>query len=1043
MGSAERSEDAPEDALRFQALMLESVSDSVFVYAFDPPDSGRVIHVNRAAYESRGFTRDEIVGRPITDFIASEWRPVLAPRLGELEQLGEVVGESAHVRKDGTTFPVEVRLRLVEHEGRRIVVNTSRDISSRKRAEARLRESVHLATVLNEVNTALLMSHERKQLFHEALRHSTEALEADYSVVSLKGEPDWVIGFSYNAPLAEGTVIPAERAKAAEAIAASGEVFTTEDALNDPRLDRRYIEELGVRAFMHVPLILSDQVMGVLSFHNAAAPRPYRPAQISFARNLGAAVSLAIGNIRAFDVERESALLGKALSDVSALLLSAERIDDVLPRVLGILCQAIDSNGAILSSREAGGWRTRHTYGTGERVEAFYTDGDAYARMHVIETGEAFILKDVLSDPRVDHEVTEQLGFRSHVVYPLFSHGAVIGAISFFFDRPLSALPKTKADFLERAVYVASSAEENARLLDAEVAARAGADMQARRMAILKEAADISASALAVEELAIRIEQGVPRLLRAECAAILLEDDTGALVPVGPRSSDGVCAEPEVSTTVEVWRSGRTQVALLGDENTPEGSELVLPLYAGDRVIGVLRLVWSEPRVFAADEVAFLESFASEVAVGLRNARLFERERESARLGETLARIDQGVHSSLRIEEIVRAALADGAAAIGAESAAIDGIDEHGWVVWYDWGFEQSVVGDRYSDEQNPHGVAAVRTGETIAIEDAFADERVENETMKAYGLRSVIVAPLVVRGQPIATLYYNYHAAIQRFTAAEVDFVRKVASSLSLAIENARLYETERTIADRLQEALLSLPAELPGVDYAHAYHSATEAARVGGDFYDLFLLEHDLLAITIGDVAGKGLDAAVLTSLVKNAIRAHATEKGATPAQILRLTNEVVYRATPAESFVTVFFAVLDCRDGRVVYANAGHTTSVIVREDGRVDALPPTGPILGAFRGMEFGQGETYLDLTESLLLYTDGLTEARRGRELFGEQRLFEVLADLKDADPERTIVGLIESVLRFAGGRLRDDLAVLALRRSEIDDELPMQQKLAI
>jgi len=157
--------------------------------------------------------------------------------------------------------------------------------------------------------------------------------------------------------------------------------------------------------------------------------------------------------------------------------------------------------------------------------------------------------------------------------------------------------------------------------------------------------------------------------------------------------------------------------------------------------------------------------------------------------------------------------------------------------------------------------------------------------------------------------------------------------------------------------------------------------------DFYDIFELSNDHVGITIGDVAGKGLDAAVLTSLVKNTIRAHAGEKGKTSARILALTNDVVYRSTSTEAFTTVFFAILDRRDGRLSYANAGHTTAAIVGEDGSLSRLSATGPILGAFDNAEFGQSDACLETDELLFLYTDGLTEARRDRDQYGQERVF--------------------------------------------------------
>ena len=167
---------------------------------------------------------------------------------------------------------------------------------------------------------------------------------------------------------------------------------------------------------------------------------------------------------------------------------------------------------------------------------------------------------------------------------------------------------------------------------------------------------------------------------------------------------------------------------------------------------------------------------------------------------------------------------------------------------------------------------------------------------------------------------------------------------TVSLAEENARLYERERGIAETLQQSLLSVPADLDGVQLGHFYGSATENTRVGGDFFDVFELADRLVAFTIGDVSGKGLEAASLTALAKNGLRAHAVE-GDYPADAMRKTNDVLQRFTPTETFVTVFFAVLDT-DSRVLsYANAGHPPPLLVGAQG-VSELRGRGALLGAF-------------------------------------------------------------------------------------------------
>jgi len=147
-----------------------------------------------------------------------------------------------------------------------------------------------------------------------------------------------------------------------------------------------------------------------------------------------------------------------------------------------------------------------------------------------------------------------------------------------------------------------------------------------------------------------------------------------------------------------------------------------------------------------------------------------------------------------------------------------------------------------------------------------------------------------------------------------------------------------------------------------------------------------------------------------------------------VVSLTNEIVYKSTPTEAFATVFFAILDRRSGLLTYSNAGHTTAAIVGPDGSVERREGNGPLVGAFEGVEFGESEAHLWEGDLLFLYTDGVTEARRGREQYGEARLFALLESMKGLSND--IVGdVVTDVVSFSEGMLRDDVAILAISKA--------------
>lgn len=407
--------------------------------------------------------------------------------------------------------------------------------------------------------------------------------------------------------------------------------------------------------------------------------------------------------------------------------------------------------------------------------------------------------------------------------------------------------------------------------------------------------------------------------------------------------------------------------------------------------------------------------------------RLYERERRSAELNAALTKIDNSIHGTLDVDEMLRRVVVEAANALGCESSALDLREGDSWVIRYVHRFPPETVGLRFSDSDVPFATMAAAERAPVVIDDAFADPRVQPVVQRAYNVRSVMVTPLVIQEEVLGVLFFNYHEDLHHFQPEEITFARRLSTSLSLALETARLYAAERLIADKLQEAMLSLPDEVPGIDFAHAYHAAGTAARVGGDFYDLFELDPDRTGIVIGDVSGKGLDAAVLTSMIKNAIRAHASEREKPPHRILELASGLVYRNTPSESFATVFFGILDKTDGTLQYANGGHPPPMLVTGQGEIAMLASTGPLVGAFSDTQYDPARVTVHAGDSLVLYTDGLTEARDGEGLFGETRTMDLVREKAGQPPADIVTALVGEAVGYSKGTLKDDLAILVIR----------------
>lgn len=494
----------------------------------------------------------------------------------------------------------------------------------------------------------------------------------------------------------------------------------------------------------------------------------------------------------------------------------------------------------------------------------------------------------------------------------------------------------------------------------------------------------------------------------------------------------------DLTAVTEALKAGRPFVVTRSSPTAPVldlvgqygvQSLLVAPLSMVGRQFGAIACGYvSGPGEFDESSIDFLGKIAASMTLALNNSRLFHDERRLARLSEALAKVNEILLSALTLEDVVARLVGEASMAAGADRSLVIEVNDGVYTPTHVRDVREGLVGVARDAAYFPGFALAASLGKPVLIEDNWTDPRTNHEFVISFGLKAFQLLPLSMRGKVTHVLALAYDEP-QTFDEEDYRSAERMTAAMSVALTNARLFENEHRIADRLQEALLALPDHIAGVEFAQAYHSATEAARVGGDFYDIFGLTDHHIGITIGDISGKGIDAAMLTALVKNTIRAHASEKGKSPAQVLKLTNDIVYKSTPTETFATVFFAVLDWRNGRLLYANAGHTPAALL-SNGTCSRLQATGPLLGALAHGDFEQESAPFGQDDLLFLYTDGLTESRRDGRQYGEDRVFALLSSTNHMCPRDVVADVIGDVMSYTDNRLRDDLAILAVRRLE-------------
>src|SRR4051794_31083776 len=337
-----------------------------------------------------------------------------------------------------------------------------------------------------------------------------------------------------------------------------------------------------------------------------------------------------------------------------------------------------------------------------------------------------------------------------------------------------------------------------------------------------------------------------------------------------------------------------------------------------------------------------------------------------------------------------------------------------------------------------PDGLAAVMRGDAphYLVDEtpdealvAFAADERHLELMRGVGFNSIMVVPMVGRLGIVGTLTF-VSALPRRFDADDLELAIELGRRAGIAVENARLYSERADIAHTLQIALVPDPVPLaPGWDVAALYRPAGETTEAGGDFYDMVRTDDGWLVV-MGDVAGKGALAASLTALARYTLRTAAMLTGDPAAALAALNMGLMRRGDVA--YCTAALVALEDGDGdgaRARVLSAGHPLPVLVR-DGAAVELGRSGPLLGALEAADWPAEEVVLGPGDRLVLYTDGVTDARGECDRFGDARLLELLSSV-DGAPPAELVRRIDGALRgFQAGPQRDDTALLAVGRLE-------------
>ena len=420
------------------------------------------------------------------------------------------------------------------------------------------------------------------------------------------------------------------------------------------------------------------------------------------------------------------------------------------------------------------------------------------------------------------------------------------------------------------------------------------------------------------------------------------------------------------------------------------------------------------------------------------------KRRRAGEARELLAAAGGVFDRSLDLRETMWA-IADLAVPILAEMCAIDLLREDGTVV------ETVAVAKREQivrhledlrakhplDLTGEHPVArAIRSrapvvAHDLTASDAFgrvAPELESGEFFTRSGHDSAVAIPLIARGRLLGALSFFYRADGRHYDPEHLTLMSDLADRAAMALDNANMYAARTQLARTLQRSLL--PESLPKLDrlaLSSAYHPVGEESEVGGDFYDVFTTPTGCWLV-VGDVCGKGPEAAAVTALVRHSIRAFAFVRSS-PAQVLGAVNEVMLGHALSQRFATAVVARIDLTSTpiRAVIAGAGHPPPLLLAPDGSVDCPMVGGMMLGVRPGSNVLDLRVELQEGSTLVLYTDGLLDAGAPLRTLTPRELCGLLANHGGSAPQLLVQKLEGLALSTGAGRLRDDVAIVAAR----------------
>jgi sigma-B regulation protein RsbU (phosphoserine phosphatase) len=822
-----------------------------------------------------------------------------------------------------------------------------------------------------------------------------------------------------------------------------------------------YVAEDPPRSALYVPLMAGDVVIGTMSvqsFH----PNAYGDSDLRVLSAMASQAALAIQKARLYAKEhkrvRQLETIGQVVRQVTATL----ELSELFQRVVHLVRDSFGYYHVAVYSVDRA--LVRVTYqasasagGQDVAVDVAWEQGlVGWVAAH----GQTVMVNDVENEPRYRCiEALEET--RSELAVPLLLDGQSVGVLDVQSDR-IDTFGPDDLFILETLGAQIAIAIHGARLYESE-------RQQAWLSTALLQVADAMSRVSDMDAVLTSIVRLTPILAGVDRCAILLWDADAELFI--PAQTHGLT--PELRETFEhMVFSGNTWPALdlvrwkkapLLVDATPDAGlvpqsiaetfdirEMVfLPLLAQGELLGVMMVDYAgKAHNFGERIMGMLAGIANQAAMVIQSARLVQAQQEEAYVSMALLQVADAVSRSTDLSETLASVVRITPILVGVEACAL--------LLW-----DRDAAAFLPSQQYGLKGKERAAFGELCLNESEFLVRELLNgrpsvdlralaeasTLVSALGRDSLLALPLNAKGEILGTMIVEYGGSGQQFAQRWMNILSGIAGQVAMAIENDLLLQEaaeqermkqELAVAQRIQASFL--PECCPSVSGWELAAIWRSARQVSGDFYDFIPLpstENNLglgegrMGLVIADVADKGVPAALFMALSRTLVRTMVID-GKPPATAIARANDLILADAPSGLFVTLFYTIIQPDSGEIIYVNAGHMPPLVVRDStGQVEELRVPGVALGILPGIAFQEWQALLEPGDTLILYTDGVTDASDAMEQrFGLERLRDVVGTHWHLPAVELAETIHDAVGTFVGGAAQfDDFTLLVAKRN--------------